>query len=72
MRGGKKHPAGGKVPGWALRGLGPSSRPRKPKPVRGQMDIYDALWSDARLRPDGQLEGQTDIYDVLDDEDDAS
>jgi hypothetical protein len=54
------------VPAWALAGLRPPA-PQRPKPVRGQTDIYDVLdRSEPKLRADGQLEGQTDIFDVLD------
>jgi hypothetical protein len=65
VRGRREHPAGGKVPAWALAGLRPPV-PQRPKPVRGQTDIFDVLdRAEPRLRADGQLEGQTDIYDVL-------
>ena len=65
MTAGREHPAGGKVPAWALAGLG-SSAPRGPKPVRGQTDIFEVLdRAELKLRADGQLEGQTDIFDVL-------
>ena len=64
MRGGREHPAGGKVPAWALAGLG-SSASRRPKPVRGQTDIFDALEVVAHeTRMDG-LKGQTGIFAAL-------
>lgn len=65
MRGGREHPAGGTVPGWALAGMG-SSGPRPPKPVRGQLGFGELDRPEPKLRADGQLEGQTDIFDVLD------
>jgi hypothetical protein len=65
VRGGREHPAGGKVPHWAFAGLRPPA-PRRPNPVRGQTDILDALDRlEPKLRADGQLEGQTDIFDAL-------
>jgi hypothetical protein len=42
MSGGREHPAGGKVPAWALAGLRPAA-PQRPKPVRGQTDTFDVL-----------------------------
>lgn len=59
------------MPGWSLAGLRPPP-PRRPKPVRGQTDIFDVLdQPEPRLRADGQLEGQTDIFDVLDGNDEG-
>jgi hypothetical protein len=42
VRGHREHPAGGKVPAWALAGLRPSAAPAL-KPVRGQTDVYEVL-----------------------------
>lgn len=65
MRGAKEHPAGRKVPIWALASLHPTG-PRQPKPVHGQTDIFDLPDQPGlRLWADGELDGQIDIFDVL-------